>query len=48
MSKIPIDLPPDRYPELSRKNRRGKSNLLVFLFTFAAIFAVVMVALEIF
>lgn len=48
MSRIPIDLPPDRYPQTNRRSRRNRSNALLFLFSFAAVFAIVMILLEIF
>lgn len=46
MSRIPIDLPPDRYPNKVKPPRK-KGGLLVLLVLFAVVFGLTYLALEI-
>lgn len=48
MSKIPIDLPPDAYPETPRRSARKGGNAVLFVGVFAAVFALIWMLLEIF
>lgn len=48
MSKIPVDLPPDVYPQHPAKTKQASSNILLFALSFAATFGLVWLLLEIF
>ncbi|GAA0378317.1 MULTISPECIES: hypothetical protein [Brevundimonas] len=48
MSKIPVDLPPDLYPQPVARRKQGSSNVLLFALSFVATFALVWLLLEIF
>ena len=48
MSKIPVDLPPDVYPQHAAKTKQASSNILLFTLSFAATFALAWLLLEIF
>ena len=47
MSRIPIDLPPDAYPERRRRSRGGIGGLAL-LVIFASFFVLTYLAMEIF
>lgn len=52
MSKIPVELPPDPYPEPltkgAEKNGLASTNILLFVLSFAVTFGLVWLLLEIF